>query len=284
MADRHRGRRAEPIGLLEHDVDAVGRRDAPGRHERVAGRGSAAALRHDRERDAAARLGALDRLAVNLDAPHADLEAGRQHLETVARRDRARPERARDDRAGTREAEGAIDIQASRAGPPAGLRRRGDPCERSEELVEPPALRPRSRERSRWPAGARRRRRRSRERDRASTASTFVTATTPRSTPSSRRIRRCSSVCGLGPSPASTTSRKRSTPVAPATIVRTKRSWPGTSTTERKRAVGELELGVPERDRDPALPLLRQPVGVDSGQRLDELRLAVVDVARRCRA
>ena len=41
----------------------------------------------------------------------------------------------------------------------------------------------------------------------------FVTATTPRSIPSSRRIARCSCVCGRAPSAASTTSRKRSMPV-----------------------------------------------------------------------
>src|SRR6185503_12200609 len=44
-------------------------------------------------------------------------------------------------------------------------------------------------------------------------------------------------------------------------------------------AVGELERRVSERDRDPAPALLRQPVGVLARQRLDEPRLAVVDVA-----
>ena len=44
------------------------------------------------------------------------------------------------------------------------------------------------------------------------------------------------------------------------------------------RPVGELQLGVPEHDRDPAPLLLREAVGVDPGERLDELRLAVVDV------
>ena len=44
------------------------------------------------------------------------------------------------------------------------------------------------------------------------------------------------------------------------------------------RAVGQLERGVAERDRDPALALLRQPVGVLAGERADEPGLAVVDV------
>ena len=46
------------------------------------------------------------------------------------------------------------------------------------------------------------------------------------------------------------------------------------------RAVGQLERRVAEVDRDPALVLLGQPVGVLAGQRLDERRLAVVDVTR----
>ncbi len=71
-----------------------------------------------------------------------------------------------------------------------------------------------------------------------STESTFVIATTPCSMPSSRTIARCSRVCGLAPSAASTTSRNRSMPVAPATMLRTNRSWPGTSTTESRRPSG----------------------------------------------
>jgi hypothetical protein len=45
-------------------------------------------------------------------------------------------------------------------------------------------------------------------------------------------------VCAARPSAASTTSRKRSMPVAPATIVRTKRSCPGTSTSDSRRPSG----------------------------------------------
>src|SRR3954463_12499298 len=44
------------------------------------------------------------------------------------------------------------------------------------------------------------------------------------------------------------------------------------------RAVGQLERRVAEIDRDAALALLRQPVGVLPRQRLDERGLAVVDV------
>ena len=68
-------------------------------------------------------------------------------------------------------------------------------------------------------------------------------------------------------------------PVAPATIVRTNRSWPGTSTTDSRRPDGSVRLRVAELDRDPARALLRQAVGVDAGQRADQRGLAVVDVA-----
>ncbi len=61
--------------------------------------------------------------------------------------------------------------------------------------------------------------------------SLFVTTTTPRETPSSLQMSRCSRVWGMTPSSAATTRRTRSTPLAPAAMARTKRSWPGTSTT-----------------------------------------------------
>ena len=72
----------------------------------------------------------------------------------------------------------------------------------------------------------------------SSTRSRLVSATTPRSSPSSRMIARCSRVWGMTPSSSATTSRNRSRPVAPATIVRTNRSWPGTSTTDSRRPDG----------------------------------------------
>ena len=57
------------------------------------------------------------------------------------------------------------------------------------------------------------------------------------------------------------------------------RSCPGTSISESAPAVAEVERRVAEVDRDAALLLLGQPVGVLAGQRPDEPRLAVVDVA-----
>jgi hypothetical protein len=54
--------------------------------------------------------------------------------------------------------------------------------------------------------------------------SALVRATTPCCTPSRSMTARCSTVCGITPSSAAITRRKRSMPVAPATMVRTKRS------------------------------------------------------------
>ncbi len=68
--------------------------------------------------------------------------------------------------------------------------------------------------------------------------SALVMATMPFSKPSRSRMAACSRVCGMTPSSAATTRRAQSTPVAPATMVRTSRSWPGTSTKPRERPSG----------------------------------------------
>jgi len=78
-----------------------------------------------------------------------------------------------------------------------------------------------------------------------SARSAFVIATTPRSTPRLRSTLRCSTVWGITPSSAAIVMRKRSMPVAPATIVRTKRSWPGTSTTDSRRPDGRTRAAKP---------------------------------------
>ena len=67
-------------------------------------------------------------------------------------------------------------------------------------------------------------------------------------------------------------------PVAPATIVRTNRSWPGNVDERQRRPGGKRERRVAEVDRDPAGALLGQPVGVLPRERPDERRLAVVDM------
>ena len=68
-------------------------------------------------------------------------------------------------------------------------------------------------------------------------------------------------------------------PEAPATMVRTKSSCPGTSTTPATTPVGERQRREVEVDRDAPPALLRQPVHRPAGQRRDQRRLAVIDVA-----
>ena len=66
--------------------------------------------------------------------------------------------------------------------------------------------------------------------------SALVRATAPRRMPSRLRICRCSRVCGIGPSSAATMSSAKSMPLAPASMVGTNFSWPGTSTKPITRA------------------------------------------------
>ena len=90
---------------------------------------------------------------------------------------------------------------------------------------------------------------------------------------------KCSRVCGITDSSAATTSSTASMPWAPASMLRTKRSWPGTSMNEATAPPPRSRWAKPEVDGDPALLLLLQPVGVGAGERAHERALAVVDVA-----
>ena len=64
----------------------------------------------------------------------------------------------------------------------------------------------------------------------SSTRSHLVSTSMIFFTPSSSRICMCSRVCGMMPSSAATTIRTRSMPTAPAAMLLTSFSWPGTST------------------------------------------------------
>ena len=111
--------------------------------------------------------------------------------------------------------------------------------------------------------------------------SILVRATNPFRIPRRVQIWRCSRVCGMTPSSAAITITTRSMPAAPATMFRTNRSWPGTSTTPEDPAVGEGQRGEAELDGDPPLFFLLEPVGVHAGETFDQRRLAVVHVAGR---
>ena len=71
-----------------------------------------------------------------------------------------------------------------------------------------------------------------------STRSALVTTGIPAGTPRCSSTARCSIVCGIRPSSAAMTSRATSMPDAPATIVLTKSSCPGTSTTPATKPPG----------------------------------------------
>ncbi len=104
------------------------------------------------------------------------------------------------------------------------------------------------------------------------------------SRPSRSRMARCSRVCGITPSSAATTSSARSMPCAPASMLRTKRSWPGHVDEARALAAArQRRIGKAEVDGDAARLLLRQAVGVDAGQRARPARSCRGRYGRRCR-
>ena len=79
----------------------------------------------------------------------------------------------------------------------------------------------------------------------SSAGPTLVRATTPCLTPSSSRIRRCSSDWGFQPSVAATTNRQASTAPTPASMFLMNRTWPGTSTSERAAPDGSVVVAKP---------------------------------------
>ena len=73
-------------------------------------------------------------------------------------------------------------------------------------------------------------------------------------------------------------------PPIPASMLRTKRSWPGTSTKPMRmgsaRRAGEIEVGKTDVDGDAAPFLLFQAIGIDAGEGAHQGALAVVNMAR----
>ena len=115
----------------------------------------------------------------------------------------------------------------------------------------------------------------------ASAASHFVSTTTPRGTPSSRQMSKCSRVCGITDSSAATTSITASTPWAPGEHVAHEALVARHVDERSDQRFVELRVGEAEVDRDAALFLFLQPVRVGAGERAHERALAVVDVPGR---
>ena len=78
-----------------------------------------------------------------------------------------------------------------------------------------------------------------------STRSALVSTTRPRRTSSRSTMSRCSRVCGMTPSSDAITSRTASSPCAPASMLRMKRAWPGTSTIPISRPLGRVMCAKP---------------------------------------
>ena len=78
-----------------------------------------------------------------------------------------------------------------------------------------------------------------------STRSRLVSAITAPCAPRTSTISRCSSDCGFQPSSAATTNSTRRTGPTPASIVRTNRSCPGTSTNPSSRPEGSVHHAYP---------------------------------------
>ena len=178
--------------LLELDIEPVGDGKGAGRR-RARRRGAArdARPRAGRARPARPRWRWSTALSCTCTDAHPNFAPARLRPERVARGDRSGPERARDDRADAAQREDAIDVEARR---PAGLacrnRVRGAGESRPQRVEPGPVLA--LTQRPRRPGTSSRASSSASSRVSASTGSDFVTATTPCSTPRSRRIARCS--------------------------------------------------------------------------------------------
>ena len=229
------------------------------------------------QRDAVSRGDAVELLVLRLDPAHPGAgPAGFDHDFVVAG-ERAAGQRARHDRARALGREHAIDPEAR----PAGVARRGRVAqhrvERGAHVVEAapvdgvdrddrpadPLLQLEARERERVVV------------DEATPSSTRPCRAC---TSSSSRICMCSSVCGIQPSFAATTSTATSTAPTPASMFFTKRTWPGTSTKPTTWPDGKFAEREAEIDGQAARLLLGEAIGIGAGEREHERRLPVVDV------
>jgi hypothetical protein len=102
------------LQLLEPDVEAVAGRVRAGRDQRVAAPERLAVEPRQGDRDALARLRALHRPVVHLDAADPNLQAGGFGSQLVALGDRPRPERPGRDRPDPAQCEHAVDVQPRR--------------------------------------------------------------------------------------------------------------------------------------------------------------------------
>ena len=108
-----------------------------------------------------------------------------------------------------------------------------------------------------------------------------MSTTTPRRMPSRWTIARCSRVCGITPSSAAITSRHDVDAADPGEHVLDEALVPGHVDDPDLDPGRRLERREAEIDRDAALLLLGQTIGVDAGEAPHHRDLAVVDVTGR---
>ena len=258
---------------LESDVEPVAHGEGAASGERVAARDAAPPLRRDRHRHALPGIGALDRFVVHLDAPHTHLEACRQHVETVAGRDAARPQRPGRDATGSWQAEDSVDVEPGR-----GVRAHavgGGAVERCAEIVQPLAGRPA-------------------DGHHLGAGDEVADVGDPlRLDGVDLRQRDDAALDAEQAKDLQVLVRLRSRPLAGVDDQQEEVDPAGagdhgphealvTGHVDHREsaAARQVERRVPELDRDAAPAFLGKPVGVGSGQGLDERRLAVVDVTR----
>ena len=182
-----------------------------------------------------------------------------------------------------RDRERAVDVQAHRGAAPAAARQAGGERGRARRAARrgPRPCGPSTATTSTSPSSSRA----SAAATRGSARSAFVIATTPSVDPERRRAPRRARASGAS------RRRRRRRPSGRGRCRSRRRPscarsarGPGTSTTDRRAPRGQLERRVAELDRDAARPLLRQPVGVDAGERTRSAPSCRGRCGRRCRA
>ena len=224
-----------------------------------------------------ARRRPIHLLVVHLHAAHPNSPPLRQHLELVSAPDRPRPERPGDDRAGPPDSEHPVDVEASRRG--SAVRPRGDrpagPVECRPQLLDSLA---RTRRHGHDLAASEQFGRLD-QRDLGIGEVGLGHGHDPGA--DAQRLEHRSVLAGLRHH--TVVGGDRHQKQVDAARARDHRPYkplvPGNVDHRQPPPRGQLEARVAELDRDPPRPLLREPVGVDSGQRAYQRGLAVIDVA-----
>ena len=268
------------LQLRERDFEPIGARKGPGRDERLPATDVRALDPRKVDSDPLPCLGPGDRGVVDLHRADADVTPGRLEPQLVALADRARPERPRDDRADPAQREHTIDVEPRREVRAPLMRLGGNRLERIAKLGDPgpgdPAHRDDRRSRNelaRLVDGELERLRV----DRVGLGHGDH-ALLDAEEAENRKV-----LVGLCASSLGRVDHEQEEvdPGRPGHH-RAHEALVSRDVDERERPPArKLERRVAEVDRDPAGPLLGEPVRVLARERADERRLAMIDVTRR---